>query len=95
MDDTGYLKLSGFPRRTAAVFAGFQSLPIQNLEKFQNLNSRTLNGFPGIPVKIYKILGKFMDFQSHSLGNSYRISNVFHGVCVDIFWNIAQCNSKA
>ena len=32
----GYLKISGFPRRTTAVFAGFQSLLIQNLEEFQN-----------------------------------------------------------
>ena len=32
----GYLKISGFPRRTTAVFAGFQSLMIQNLEEFQN-----------------------------------------------------------
>ena len=28
-----------------------------------------------------------MDFQSYSLSISYRISNVVHGVCVDIFWN--------
>ena len=32
----GYLKISGFPRRTTAVFARFQSLLIQNLEEFQN-----------------------------------------------------------
>ena len=31
-----YPKISGFPRRTTAVFAGFQSLLIQNLEEFQN-----------------------------------------------------------
>ena len=48
---------------------------------------KTLNGFPGIPVKIYNILGKFMDFQSCSWSISYRISSVVHGVCVDIFWN--------
>ena len=48
---------------------------------------KNLNGFPGIPVKIYKILGKFVDFQSYSLSISYRISNVVHGGCVDIFWN--------
>ena len=29
-----------------------------------------------------------MDFQSYSLSISYRISNVVHGGCVDIFWNI-------
>ena len=28
-----------------------------------------------------------MDFQSYSLGISYRISNVVHGGFVDIFWN--------
>ena len=32
----GYLKISGFPRRTTAVFAGFQSLLTQNLKEFQN-----------------------------------------------------------
>ena len=38
MDDhwIRYLKISGSPRRTTAVFAGFQSLLFQNLEKFQN-----------------------------------------------------------
>ena len=40
--------------------------------------------FPGIPVKIYKILVKVMDFQSYLLSISYRISM---GGCVDIFWN--------
>ena len=49
---------------------------IQNLEEFQNFAKL---GFPGIPVKIYKIWGKFMDFQSYSLSISYRISNVVHG----------------
>ena len=39
---------------------------------------QNLNGFPGIPVKIYKILKKFVDFQSYSLSISYRISNVVH-----------------
>ena len=28
-----------------------------------------------------------MDFQSYSLGISYRISIVVHRGCVDIFWN--------
>ena len=32
----GYLKFSGFPGRTTAVFAGFQSLLIQNIKEFQN-----------------------------------------------------------
>ena len=48
---------------------------------------KTLNDFRGIPVKIHKILGKVMDFQSTSLSTFDRISNVVHGVCVDIFWN--------
>ena len=49
--------------------------------------SQKFEWFPGIPVKIYKILGIFVDFQSCSLSISYRIPNVVHGVCVDIFWN--------
>ena len=48
---------------------------------------KILNGFPGIPVKIHKIFGKFMDFQSGSLSIYYRISDVVHQMCVDIFWN--------
>ena len=48
---------------------------------------KTFNDFRGIPVKIHKILGKFMDFQSSLLSIFYRISNVVHGGCVDIFWN--------
>ena len=32
----GYQKISGFQRRTVAVYAGFQTLLIQNLEEFQN-----------------------------------------------------------
>ena len=31
-----FLNISGFPRRTTAVFTGSQSLLIQNLEEFQN-----------------------------------------------------------
>ena len=38
----------------------------------------TLNGCRGIPVKIQKILGKFMDFQSCSPSTFYRIFNVVH-----------------
>ena len=42
----------------------------------------------GIPVKIHKILEKFMDFQSTSLSIFYRISNVVNGRGgLDIFWN--------
>ena len=48
---------------------------------------KTFNDFRGIPVKIHKILGKFMDFQSSLLSIFYRISNVVHGWCVNIFWN--------
>ena len=48
---------------------------------------KILNGFPGIQVKIHKILWKFMDFQSGSLSSSYSISNVVH---VWIFSGISQ-----
>ena len=39
---------------------------------------KILNGFPGIPVKIHKILGKFLESQSGSPSIYYRISNVVH-----------------
>ena len=39
---------------------------------------KILNGFAGIPIKIHKISGKFMEFQSGSLSICYRISNVVH-----------------
>ena len=48
-----------------------------------------MNSFPGIPVKIYKILRKVVDFQLYSLSISYRISNVLHGG-VRIFSGIAH-----
>ena len=48
---------------------------------------KTFDDFHGIPVKIHKILVKFMDFQSSLLSIFYRISNVVHRGCVDIFWN--------
>ena len=66
---------------------------IQNLEEFQNF-AKNLNGFPGIPVKIYKLLGEFVDFQSYSLSISYKISNVVHRGGVSIFSGIAQCGNK-
>ena len=47
-----YLKISGFPRMTVAVFAGFQTLLILNIGEFQNLHD-----FRGIPVKILKFGG--------------------------------------
>ena len=40
---------------------------------------KILNGFAGIPIKIHKILAKFMEFQSGSPSIYYRISNVVHG----------------
>ena len=52
---------------------------------------KNLNAFPGIPVKIYKILEKFVDFKSYALSISYRISIVVHGG-VWIFSGIAQCH---
>ena len=39
----------------------------------------TLNGFPGIPVKIHKVWEKFIDSQSALPILYYRISNVLHG----------------
>ena len=39
------------------------------------------------PVKIHKMLGTFMDFQSCSPSIFYKISSVVHGGCVDIFLN--------
>ena len=40
---------------------------------------KTVNGFPWIPAKIYRISEKFMpDFQSGSLSIYYRISKVVH-----------------
>ena len=76
---------------TVAVFAGFQTLLILNIGEFQNL-TKLLN-FRGISVKIHKILGKFMDFQSSLLSIFYRLSDVVHG-CVWIFSGIAYCNSR-
>ena len=54
---------------------------------------KTFNDFRGIPVKIHKILGKFMDFQSSLLSIFYRLSDVVHE-CVWIFSGIAHCNSR-
>ena len=48
---------------------------------------KILNGFPGIPVHVHKIWRKFMEFQSSSPSIYYRISNVVHGGCADIFCN--------
>ena len=70
---------------TVAVFEGFQTLLILNIGEFQNFAK--LNDFRGIPVKLHKILGKFMDFQSCSLSIFYRISNVVH---VGAIWKQAQ-----
>ena len=42
---------------------------------------KILNGFAGIPIKIHKILGKYIGFQSGSLSIYYRTSNVVHGGC--------------
>ena len=51
---------------------------------------KILNGFSGIPIKIHKRLGKFMEFQSGSMSIYYRISNVVYGMCVWIFSGIAH-----
>ena len=39
----------------------------------------TLNGFPGIPVKIHKVWEKFIDSQSALPSLYYRIFNILHG----------------
>ena len=48
---------------------------------------KILKGFAGILIKIHKILGKFVEFQSGSTSIYYRISNVVHRGCVGTFWN--------
>ena len=53
-----------FPRKTAAVYAGFQTLMIQVLGAGIPEFCKILNDFPEILVKIYKIFGKLMGFQS-------------------------------
>ena len=53
---------------------------------------KILNGFAGNPIKIHKILGKFVEFQSGSPSIYYKISNVVHGGgLVWIFSGIAHC----
>ena len=52
---------------------------------------KILNGFSGIPVKIHKILEKFIEFQSGSPSIDYKISNVVHGGRGWIFSGIAHC----
>ena len=54
---------------------------------------KSLNGFCGIPVKILKILGGTMDFQSGWPSIYCRISDVVHGG-VWIFSGIAQGTSR-
>ena len=41
---------------------------------------KSLKGFAGIPIKIHKILDKFMEFQSGSPTSYCRMSNVVHGM---------------
>ena len=64
--------------------SSFCRIPNLSDSKFYGIPEycKILNGFRGIRVKIHKILGKFMDFQSCSTSILYRISNVVHGgVC--------------
>ena len=58
------------------------TLLIENLEEFQNF-ARHLNEFPGIPVKIPNIWGKFMEFLTRDLLQDFQCR--LWGVCVDIF----------
>ena len=66
MDHTEYPKRLGFPRKTAAVCAGFQTLVIQVLGAGIPEFCKIFNGFPEILVKIHKIFGKLIGFQSGS-----------------------------
>ena len=72
----GSPKISGFPRRTTAVFAGFQSLLFHNLDEFQNF------------ARFWMVFLEFRSKFTKLCGNSW-ISNVVHG-CVWIFSGIAQ-----
>ena len=56
----GHPKILGFPRMTAAVYVGFQTLMIQVLGAGILKFCKILNDFPEILVKIYKIFGKLM-----------------------------------
>ena len=90
MDDTklGTQKFQDFQEGQWEFMQDFKSYWFTILE-----NSRILQnfGFPGIPVKIHKILGKLMEFQSGSPSLHYRISNVVHGG-VWIFSEIVHYN---
>ena len=80
----GYLEILGFPR-TVAVYAGFQTLLIQNLWEFQNFAIFWMV-LPEFRSK-FKILGEIYGIPVRLTELYYRISNVVHGVCVGILWN--------
>ena len=67
---------------TVAVFIELQILLILILILILGIPEfyEILNGSRGIPGEVY-------GFQSCEPSIFYRISNVVHGVCVDIFWN--------
>ena len=91
MDD---IEISRFPRRTVAVYAGFQTPLIQNLEEFLNFaklwiswnyrqNFRNLGEIHEIPVGLTKHL--LQDFQCRPWGGGGGGWGVGGA---DIFWNI-------
>ena len=89
--------LNWVPRNFRISKKGSSSLRrIPNLADSKSLGipefCKVLNGFAGITIKIHKILGKFVEFQSDSPSIYYRISNVVHWGGggrggLDIFWN--------
>ena len=82
----GYLKFSGFPGRTTAVFAGFQSLLIQNIKEFQNF-AKIWMVFLEFRLKFIKFWGNLW-ISSHThwaFLTGFPMSSIGGGV--DIFWN--------
>ena len=92
----GYPKIWGFPRRTSAIFAGFQSLLIQNLEEFQNF-ARIWMVFLEFRLKFAKFWG-YLWISSHThwaFLTRFPMSSMGGGGGVDIFWSspIENCYS--
>ena len=86
-----YLKISAFPRRTTAVFAGFQSLLIQNLEEFQNF-AKIWMVFLEFWLKFIKFWGNLW-ISSHThwaFFTEFPMSSI-RGEGVRIFSGIAHC----
>ena len=87
----GYPKISGFPRRAAAVYTGFETLLIQNLGEFQN--------FARFWMVFLEFLSKFTKFCGNSWNScqahrafitGFRMSSMGGGG-VWIFSGVAHC----